>query len=188
MYNYSLPQVNDSVNETSHDALHSRITTLHHVREACAPYVAAELHNPIVYAYMVNGPEAAPSTMAAPNTQPISTTMQTGRSLQSSQIQVCSCGKLSKAFHTSTATVTAVRRELCFRKAKNHYYECEQTGFGRSTALFSSARSRLASQISPWCATLVWSTHGLVSAFFQVEGQFGTSRPNTLACGLRKRP
>ena len=67
------------------------------------------------------------------------------------------------------------------------YYECEQTGFGRSTALFSSARSRLASRISPWCATLVWSTHGLVSAFFQVGGQFGTSRPNTLACGLWKR-
>ena len=65
---------------------------------------------------------------------------------------------------------------------------CEQTGFGRSTALFSSARSRLTSRISPWCATLVWSTHGLVSAFFHVGRQFGTSRPNTLACGLRKRP
>ena len=64
-------------------------------------------------------------------------------------------------------------------------YEC---GFGRSTALFSSARSRLTSRISPWCATLVWSTHGLVSAFFHVGRQFGTSRPNTLACGLRKRP
>ena len=66
--------------------------------------------------------------------------------------------------------------------------ECEQTGFGRSTVLFSSARSRLTSRISPWCATLVWSTHGLVSAFFYVRRQFGTSRPNTLACGLRKRP
>ena len=122
--------------------------------------------------------------MAAPTTQPttFSYMMQTGRSLESSQIQDCSSGKLSKAFHTSTATVTAVLRELCFRKAKN--YECEQTGFGRSTALFSSARSRL----SPWCATLVWSTHGLVSAFFHVGRQFGTSRPNTLACGLRKRP
>ena len=44
-----------------------RVTTL----EVRAPYVAAELRNPIcVYAYMVNGPEAAPSTMAAPNTQP----------------------------------------------------------------------------------------------------------------------
>ena len=42
----------------------------------------------------------------------LSTTMQTGRSLESSQIQDCSSGKLSKAFHTSTATVTAVRREL----------------------------------------------------------------------------
>ena len=50
----------------------------------------------------------------------LSTTMQTGRSLESSQIQDCSSGKLSKAFHTSTATVTTVRRELCFRKAKNH--------------------------------------------------------------------
>ena len=48
--------------------------------------------------------------------------MQTGRSLESSQIQDCSSGKLSKAFYTSTATVTALRRELCFRKAKteNH--------------------------------------------------------------------
>ena len=51
----------------------------------------------------------------------LSTTMQTDRSLENSQIQDCSSGKLSKAFHTSTATVTAVRRELCFRKAtKNH--------------------------------------------------------------------
>ena len=116
----------------------------------------------------------------------LSATMQTGRSLESSQIQDCSSGKLSKAFHTSTATVTAVRRELCFRKGKknqNHNNECEQTGFGRSTALFSSARSRLASRISPWCATLVWSTHGLVSAFFHVGRQFGTSRPNTLHAG-----
>ena len=115
-------------------------------------------------------PEAAPNKTAAPTTHSLlSTTMQTGRSLESSQIQYCSSGKLSKAFHTSTATVTAVRRELCFRKAKNHnnnYYEREQTGFGRSTALFSSARSRMTSRISPWCATLVWSTHGLVSAFF----------------------
>ena len=111
----------------------------------------------------------------------------------SSQIQDCSSGTLSKAFHTSTSTVTDVHRELCFRKAKknhnnNNYYECEQTGFGRSTGLFSSARSRLTLQISPWCTTLVWSTHGLVSAFFHVGRQFGTSRPNTLACGLRKRP
>ena len=117
----------------------------------------------------------------------LSATMQADRSLESSQIQDCSSGKLSKAFYTSTATVTAVRRELCFRKAKNHN-NSEQTGFGRSTALFSSARSRLTSRISPWCATLVWSTHGLVSAFFHVGRQFGTSRPNTLACGLRKRP
>ena len=125
----------------------------------------------------------------------LSTTMQTGRSLESSQIQDCNSGKLSKAFHTSIATVTAVRRELCFRKGKknqNHnnniMNECEQTGFGRSTALSSSARSRMTSRISPWCATLVWSTHGLVSAFFHVGRQFGASRPNTLACGLRKRP
>ena len=130
---------------------------------------------------MINGPEAAPNKMAAPTT--------TGRSLESSQIQDCSSGKLSgKAFHTSTATVTAVLRELCFRKAKKNLNKCEQTGFGRSTALFSSARSRLTSLISPWCVTLVWSTHGLVSAFFHVGRQFGTSRPNTLACRLRKRP
>ena len=120
----------------------------------------------------------------------LSATMQTSRSLESSQIQDCSSGKLSKTFHTSTATVTAVRRELCFRKAKNHNNNImnEQTGFGRSTAYFSSARSRLTSRISPWCATLVWSTHGLVSAFFHVGRQFGASRPNILACGLRKRP
>ena len=51
----------------------------------------------------------------------LSATMQTGRSLESSQIQDCSSGKLSKAFYTSTATVTAVRRELCFRKAKKNH-------------------------------------------------------------------
>ena len=45
--------------------------TLSTTLEVRAPYIAAELRNPIcVYAYMVNGPEAAPSTMAAPNTQP----------------------------------------------------------------------------------------------------------------------
>ena len=54
--------------------------------------------------------------------------------------------------------------------------------------LFSSAHSRLTLRISPWCATLVWSTHGLISAFTHVGRQFGTSRPNTLTCGLRKRP
>ena len=46
----------------------------------------------------------------------------------------------------------------------------------------------MTSRISPWCATLVWSTHGLVLAFFHMGRQFGASRPNTLACGLRKRP
>ena len=115
----------------------------------------------------------------------LSAAMQTGRSLESSQIQDCSSGTLSKAFYTSTATVTAVYRELCFRKAKNNHNnniitECEQPGFGRSTALFSSARSRLTSRISPWCTTLVWSTHGLVSAFFHVGRQFGTSRCHSL--------
>ena len=70
---------------------------------------------------MVNGPEAAPSTMAAPTIHSLlSTTMQTGRSLESSQIQDCNSGKLSKAFHISIATVTAVRRELCFRKGKKN--------------------------------------------------------------------
>ena len=117
---------------------------------------------------------------------PLHSLLSTTMLLESSQIQYCNSGKLSKAFHTSTATVTTVRRELCFRKAmKNHnHYECEQTGFGRSTALFSSVRSRMTSWISPWCTTLVWSTHGLISAFFHVGRQFGTSRPNTLACGL----
>ena len=142
---------------------------------------------------MVNGPEAAPRRPRGkwrPRIHSLlSATMQTGHSLESSQIQDCSSGKLSKAFHTSTATVTAVRRELyMLQESGESHYECEQTGFGRSTTLFSSARSRLTSRISPWCATLVWSTHGLVSAFFHVGRQFGTSRPNTLACGLRKRP
>ena len=155
---------------------------MYHAREARAPYVAAELRNPIcVYIW--------PRVQWRPREHSLllSATMQTGRSLESSQIQDCSSGTLSKAFHTSTATVTVVHRELCFRKAKkNHNNECEQTGFGRSTTLFSSARSKLTSRISPWCTTLVWSTHGLVSAFFHVGRQFGTSRPNTLACGLRK--
>ena len=52
----------------------------------------------------------------------------------------------------------------------------------------SSVCSRLTSRISPWCTTLVWSTHGLISAFFHVGRQFGMSRLNTLAYGLRKRP
>ena len=70
---------------------------------------------------MVNGPEAAPSTMAAPTIHSLLlATMQTGRSLESSQIQDCNSGKLSKAFHASIATVTAVRRELCFRKGKKN--------------------------------------------------------------------
>ena len=115
----------------------------------------------------------------------LSATMQTGRSLKSSQIQDCSSGKLSKAFHTSTATITAVRRELCFRKAKNHNNNIMNVNKPGSDG---RPRSRLTSRISPWCATLVWSTHGLVSAFFHVGRQFGTSWPNTLACGLRKRP
>ena len=47
--------------------VHITVSTL----EVRAPYVAAELRNPVcVYAYMVNGPEAAPNTMAAPTTQP----------------------------------------------------------------------------------------------------------------------
>ena len=51
----------------AHHSLNALYTTL----EVRAPYVAAELRNPIcVYAYMVNGPEAAPGKMAAPNTQP----------------------------------------------------------------------------------------------------------------------
>ena len=63
----------------------------------------------------------------------------------------------------------------------------DQTGSGRSTALFSSARSTLTSWVSTCCASLVRSTHGLVSAFFPLGRPFGTSRPNTLARGLRKR-
>ena len=61
--------------------------------------------------------------------------MQTGRSLESSQIQDCSSGKLSKAFHTSTTTVTAVRRELCIRKAKNLIMKAGSDGRPRSSLL-----------------------------------------------------
>ena len=42
---------------TVHITVQSQRVTMLEVR---APYVAAELRNPIVYAYMVNGPEAAP--------------------------------------------------------------------------------------------------------------------------------
>ena len=49
----------------------TRYNVLHQARKVRAPYIAAELRNPIcIYAYMVNGPEAAPSKMAAPTTQP----------------------------------------------------------------------------------------------------------------------
>ena len=96
--------------------------------------------------------------------------------------------KLSKAFHTSTATVPAVCRELCFRKAKNLNHNHNNIMNVNKPGSDGQPRSRLTSRISLWCATLVWSTHGLVSAFFHVGRQFGTSRPNTLACGLRKRP
>ena len=72
--------------------------------------------------FAFNGPEAPrrPQVKWRPRLHSLllSATMQTG---ESSQIQDCSSGKLSKAFHTSTATVTAVRRELCFRKAKKNH-------------------------------------------------------------------
>ena len=100
--------------------------SLNNALEVRAPYVATELCNPIcVYVYMVNAPRAAPRRPRVqwrPRVHSLlSATMQTGRSIESSQIQDCSSGKLSKAFHTSTATVTAVRRELCFRKAKKNH-------------------------------------------------------------------
>ena len=70
----------------------------------------------------VNGGPGGPRVQWRPRLHSLlSATMQTGRSLESSQIQDCSSGKLSKAFHTSTATVTAIRRELCFRKAKKNH-------------------------------------------------------------------
>ena len=40
----------------------------------------------------------------------------------------------------------------------------------------------------PYLTSLVRSIDGLFSAFFPVGRPFGTSRPSTLACGLRKRP
>ena len=125
----SLPQVNDSVNETYAVTMHislneQRVTTLGHARcsarecsrtRARAPHVAAELRNPL-------RPRRPPNTMAAPTIHSLLlATMHTGRSLECSQIRNCSSGKLSKAFHTSTATVTAVSRELCFRKAKKNH-------------------------------------------------------------------
>ena len=45
-----------------------------------------------VYAYMVNGPEAAPNKMVAPTTQP--TFSYDADRLKSSQNQDCSSGKL----------------------------------------------------------------------------------------------
>ena len=84
--------------------------------EACAPYVAAEL----LFAFTRKMAPRRPKVKWRPRLHSLLlTTMQTGRSLESSQIQDCSSGKLSKAFHTSTATVTvlhAERRELCLIK------------------------------------------------------------------------
>ena len=93
------------------------VLQIHHAQEVRAPYVAAELRNPICVYYYDKWPRV--KWRPRLHSLLLSATMQTGRSLESSQIQDCSSGKLSKAFHTSTATVTAVRRELCFRKAKN---------------------------------------------------------------------
>ena len=51
-----------------------RVTTLevlHHAREArTLPQNYVTLFTPSLRVYMVNGPEAAPSTMTAPNAQP----------------------------------------------------------------------------------------------------------------------
>ena len=121
-------------------------------------------------------------------------TMQTGRSLECSQIRNCSSGKLSKAFHTSIATVTAVRRELCFRKGKknqNHndnIMNVNKPGSdGRPRSPLLRALQDDFADFSVVCyvglviaiISMVWSTHGLGSAFFHVGRQFGASRPNT---------
>ena len=103
----------------------------------------------------------------------LSTMMQTGRSLESSQIQDCSSGKLSKAFHTSTATVTAVRRELCFRKAKNHnniinVNKPGSDGRPRSSLLRASGWLR-----GFLCGVLCW--FGLPSASFRPSFKWGGS-------------
>ena len=59
----------------------------------------------------------------------------------------------------------------------------EQTGSEPSTALFSPARSSSTSWVPTYYTPLVKPIHGLISAFFPVGRQFGTSRPNTLVCG-----
>ena len=61
-------------------------------REARAPHVAAELRNPL-------RPRRPPSAMAAPTIHSLlSATMQTGRSLECSQIRDCSSGNYLKHF------------------------------------------------------------------------------------------
>ena len=74
-----------------------------------------------------------------------------------------------------------------YRQSSTHI-SCLTCTCTRSTDFFSSARSRLTSRVPPCCASLVRSIHRLVSALLPVGRPFGTSRPNTLACGLRKRP
>ena len=69
-----------------------------------------------------------------------------------------------------------------------YYYEKNKPGPDGRPKLFSSARSRLTSRVPPCCASLVRSIHRLISALLPVGRPFGMSRPNTLACGLRKRP
>ena len=128
-------------NTCKSNSVDQTLPVYHHAREARAPYIAAELRNPI-YAYIVNGPEAAPNKMAAPTIHRLlSTTMQTGRSFESSQMQDCSSGNLSKAFHTSTATVTAVRHELCLRKAKKNHNMNKPGSDGRRALLFCALQA-----------------------------------------------
>ena len=79
--------------------------------------------------------------------------------------------------------VLHIKREYDY----NYYYE-DETGSAQSTVLFSSAHSRLTSWLFPCCASLVRSTHGLVSTFVPMGRPFGTSRPNASACSLQKRP
>ena len=126
--------------------------------------------------------------MAAPNTQP-TFNYNAGRSLESSQIQDCSSGKLSKAYHTSTATVTAVRRELCL-KGKRRIRIMMWTNRVRTVncaLLFCALQADFVNFSVVCYVGLVYPRphFGLLS-----RGEAVRDEPAqyTLACGLRKRP
>ena len=113
-----------------------RVTTLevlHHAREARASYGAAELHNPIcVHAYMVNGPKKNSGPDYTANFQ-----------------LRCRQAVHSRVAKFRTAAVGNYKSISHFNR------NCNCCTSRASTALFSSAHSRLTSQISLWCAIYV---------------------------------